>query len=365
MSQNRNQNFRQQNDVRGRSNQDDINEIVKIHMKPCKFWKAGRCNWGWGCRFFHGENGSDDPRRSEYRGPPVDFTQFPRVGTNYVNQKNQNSVVCTTLRKPCVQIYFTSSFVQSRALQELCQKNGIDVLNVDQRIYYDNETIKNKVKENLSDYVLLVDNNEVTVYPSDEIMASKLIPEWIKNDWNKRNYNLSLGQLELMTSKEVHDVIAKLTKLDKIDETMSSLQDETSIAVTSSLTQCKFSKEDLSALQGKLACFFSKLNVANSSITDIPVYSPPAELEGVTVNTCSSTPIGLSIEARKVLEYTIGSYLTQIHMCLNHVYKMIEEVNNELPPGLTSSNNSTPGLHPTPFCPPPCGPIVDGNFRSE
>ncbi|KAJ6248964.1 zinc finger ccch domain protein-related [Anaeramoeba flamelloides] len=46
----------------------------RLYTVPCKYWKTGNCKMGEHCRFLHGENLSDDPRRPEYTGPPVYIT---------------------------------------------------------------------------------------------------------------------------------------------------------------------------------------------------------------------------------------------------------------------------------------------------
>ncbi|KAJ6237411.1 zinc finger ccch domain protein-related [Anaeramoeba flamelloides] len=60
----------------------------RLYTVPCKYWSLGTCKMGEQCRFLHGKELSDDPRRPEYTGPPVYISEgkYKQISMNNSNQ---------------------------------------------------------------------------------------------------------------------------------------------------------------------------------------------------------------------------------------------------------------------------------------
>jgi hypothetical protein len=360
--------------------EEDPSDPSRLHQNPCKFWKIGKCNWGWSCRFLHGAVPEEDPRRSEYRGAPVDFTQFPRpilYSPHFSSAQSfhvEDQSRTKQYRKPVVMFAVSeqSVKVQISKIKDSLIASGVDILASDF-----NTMTTDEVKEACDtdshatklkfDYIVYVDLFGITLYPDGVSVKLTNIGAVIQNSWDMRNVNLGLEELELLTYQEFERIILKLAPdlFENIEETIIALQNETSDAISSMTTQnCQFSNENLQALRTKLQQFFAKLNMANSVIADLPIYIKNEPITGQTVRFCPPPPGGLSGSAQKVLSYMIGKSLSQIHMCLSHVNKLLNEFSQSritfAPPVPTS-----PGIHPTPLCVPVCSTICGESITDK
>ncbi|KAJ6237143.1 zinc finger ccch domain protein-related [Anaeramoeba flamelloides] len=86
----------------------------RLYTVPCKYWSLGTCKMGEQCRFLHGKELSDDPRRPEYTGPPVYISdgKYQQISMNNSNQNygensdssfypnNYNNVNSTSFQQP-------------------------------------------------------------------------------------------------------------------------------------------------------------------------------------------------------------------------------------------------------------------------
>lgn len=379
----KNQDQREGGQGGGRSEQ--TADPSRLFQTPCKFWKIGKCDWGWSCRFLHGASPDDDPRRPEYRGPPIDFTQFPRPIVSSSPHFNISSPgmmgyggMSTSLhaedqsrvkkfRNPCVKIVSSTASVkgQVQSCKDSLLRSSVDVLLSDSSNYMTlNEAKERFEKEEDSDYVLFIDISGMNLLLPDH--AADPVPVTnnnamvvIQNDWDVRNNNFTLEQLELLSTKELESIILKLTPdvLDNLEENIQTLQNETADAITSTTTtSCKYGTQELQALRTKLQTFFGRLNLVNSIIADLPIYANMDPLIGQNITSCDPKPGGLSSSTQKVLSYIIGSSLSQIHICLSHINKIMGEYR----PSKTTFAQPTmtsPGVHPTPLCAPVCSSI--------
>ena len=354
-----------------------------LFLSPCKFWKSGKCDWGWSCRFLHGVATNDDPRRPEYRGQPVDFTKFPRpisASSPYLNSNQQSmSAALNTiraedqsrfklLRNPVVDIVSSSPALNSQvqSCKDLFLKNNINILYSDSSKYYN----LNKTKEQFelddsnSDYVLFIDISGTYLllpdHKTDPIPCTlSNICETILNDWDMRNNNFTLEQLELLSSSELEQILLKLTPhvLDNIEENVQNLQNETSDAIASMTTaSCKFTKEDIKSLRSKMLSFFGKLNLANFMIADLPIYANKEPKHGQNVQFRLPKPGGLSQPTQKVMLYIIGTALTRIHVCISHLNKILGEYKQNKTAYAQITPNA-PCLHQSSLCSPNCSMI--------
>ena len=341
---------------------DDLTEASKLHQKQCKFWKFGKCNWGWGCRFLHGNSLSDDPRRVEYHGPPIDFTQFPRLAhfspqiniSSPLHSEDQSRV--KTLRKPIVEIISESKnyFQTYLIIKDNLLLNGIDIYQNIEFLILSNEEVKLRLEKKLSDYIIFIEGINISVYPNSEILNTKNLCSFILKDWKFKNDDLNSDQIELLTNIELENIIKRLTHIENIESTISTLQDETSDALISFYTEtCKFKESNLISLKTKLLNYFSKLNLANSIISDLPIYNKTNFIQGTIINTplIPSTQ-GLSWCIQKVLCYITGKGLTQLHMCIYQINKLLNDVNPPNNNFINQINLQSGCLNPISLCPP-------------
>ena len=353
----------------------------KLFQIPCKFWKTGKCDWGWSCRFLHGAEFEHDPRRPEYRSQPIDFTQFPKpfsASSPHLSQQQSVSAALNTIRaedqtrftvhrKPVVEIFPSASSVsgQMQNFKDMLLRNSINVLASDSTRFYTLNKIKEQFEhdDTRSDYVLYIDISGLYLLLPDHSeplsCTSSNICMVILNDWNTRNNNFSLEQLELLSSTELEQILVKLTPdvLDNIEENMQALQNETTDAIQSMTTNnCKFTKVDIQALRTKILAFFGKLNLANFMIADLPIYMNREPEPGVIVQSRLPKPVGLSHSTQKVLLYIIGCALSQLHVCLSHLNKAL----GEYVPMKSSYSQvlpTSPCLHQSPLCSANCEDI--------
>ena len=212
----------------------------------------------------HGSVPEEDPRRAEYRGAPVDFTQFPRpivssphfAASPSYHVEDQSRV--KKFRKPVVSFAISnlSLKVQISNLKEILLTSCIDILSNELQTMTTNE-VKDLFKGDdpkkvpQSDYIAYIDLSGITLYPDEIPVNSANINMVIQSSWEMKNLNLSLEQLELLTSSELEKLIMKITGdlFENIEETIATLQNETSDAIASSMTSnCKFSTADLQTL---------------------------------------------------------------------------------------------------------------------
>ena len=351
----------------------------KLFQIPCRFWKTGKCDWGWSCRFLHGTAVEDDPRRPEYRGQPIDFTQFPKpfnLSSPHINPAQQSmSAVLNTiraedqnrfkiLRNPVIEIFSSAPTVSSQVqnYKDLFVRNNINVLKTDSTSYLPLSKIKEQFEfdDSRSDYILYIDISGLYLLLPDHSEPVSCtfsnICMVILNDWNTRNNNFSLEQLELLSTLELEQILVKLTPdvLENIEENIQTLQNETTDAITSMTTNnCKYSKEDIIALRSKLLTFFGKLNLANFMIADLPIYSNVDPKPGHVVQFRAPKPVGLSHSTQKVLLYLIGSALSQLHVCLSHLNKALGEY-KVAKSSYSLITPASPCLHQSPLCSADC-----------
>jgi len=333
------------------SPQEDSKELVNLHQRPCKFWGVGKCNWGWGCRFLHGNSFADDPRRPEYRGPAVDFTVFPRpiisspAFSSSPPMHTDDQTRVKTLRSPVAEIIMSNSnlALTFNSVKESLLANGVDLFIQKEPLIMALQDARTRLEKHFSDYLIYIDVSGIVVFPEIDTANVTLLPLLLTRHWSSLNNNLSIEQTELMTAPEIIAIISKLTRLESIDGTISSFQDETSKAIVSHSTEsCKFTEAMIENLKERMGVFFSKLSSANSMISDMPVFASDSHRQGRLIPHPSSVPIiGLSIFLQRTLLNVTARGLTQIHMCLSHVNKMIgkQQSSNSCytTPSLTSS----------------------------
>lgn len=352
---------------------DDVSEASKLHQKPCKFWKFGKCNWGWGCRFLHGNSQADDPRRPEYRGAAIDFTQFPRpiASSPHFNMASPLHVDdqsrMKSLRNPVVEIVISNEYSTDLAIQlrETFLRSSIDVLLTDAIMMLSSNAAKDRFQAHNSDFMLYIDQSHIVAFPDSVPVTQSNVVDYIHRQWNIMNNNLTIEQIELLTPTELEAIITKLTTLEKIAPTVSQLQNEVSDAIASmSSNDCKFKPQALSQLRSKLIAFFGKLNLANSIIADLPIYSSAQPFSGNLMQGAPPTPNGLSLPVQKALGFILGQGLTQIHMCIAHVNKMMGEYTFNTTCFAMAKENAI-GLHPTPLCAIDCASICTEETKQQ
>ena len=341
---------------------EDMSEAAKLHQKPCRFWRIGRCNWGWGCRFLHGTSTSEDPRRPEYRGPAVDFTQFPgpMAAGHFSPQSplhadDQNRT--KPIRNPVVKIVIGSQQAGQyvRQVQEALLRASVDVLREggDGDTPMTKEQVNEKLQQKHSDFILFLDVGGFYLFPDEVPVTIQNVGEVVKRKWDLTINNLSADYIELLTGSELEAIITKLTTLDNISANVCELQNETANVMASlSLNNCRAQPEQIQQLRQKLANFFGKLNLANSIVADMPLYMPVQETRGEIVHVTGQPPNGLSFPMQRMLAYIIGENLTQLHMCLSHVNKMLGEFVMAPTTYFAMASGNSAALHPTPLCPP-------------
>lgn len=193
--------FQPKIDPRVRSPPESCSDLNKLHHRHCKFFKSGKCNWGWGCRFLHGNSIHDDPRRAEYRGPIVDFTQFPRPilsSPAFPSSKTEDQTRNKILRNPVVQIVASGvhSLSAANSLQKSLFQNHIDVLSTP-TVYLQLTEAKSQFDGSKSDFLVYVDTTGLIVYPSGVQLNQQNLSRFIWNKWNIKTNNLNSDNLEL------------------------------------------------------------------------------------------------------------------------------------------------------------------------
>lgn len=354
----RNQNGQQQ----GRGNGD----FPKLNLTPCKFWKLGKCDWGWSCRFLHGDSVEDDPRRPEYCGPPIDFTQFPRPVISSPHYSAQSPLHAEDqsrvkpFRNPVVEIILANSSMLSQMtrIRETLNNNCIDTLQSSDS-YMSIDQAKNRLELEQSDYIVFADPTGMLILPDSIQCNIASMSQIINTNWYAKYNNFSLEQLELLTNQELEQVILKIAPdiLDNIDETIVNLQNSTADAIASvSTNSCAANSKELTEVKRKLQEFFAQLNLVNTIIADMPIYMNVEPQLGRTVSVKGQNPGGLSSSAQKVLSFIMGRSLSQIHTCIHQINRLLNCV---VPPKtiFASPDIKSPGFHPSPLTAPLCSSI--------
>lgn len=353
---------------------DDSSDSSKLRMIQCKFWKFGKCNWGWGCRFLHGNVLSDDPRRPEYKGPPIDFTQFPRPMTSsspsFFHPDDQ--IRSKPIRNPVVKITISNEncIKLATTMKELLLRNNIDVLKETNFEILTHETATSNLDQYKADFIMFIDTNVIIMLMSESgkvnsvSVQHQLIVEWIHRHWRSMNYNFTAEELELMPTVNfeilIKQLVGQLANLEDFTPTVSKYQEQVRCAIASQeFESCKIKEEDLLQLRSEILSYFGKLNLAYSIITDFTTYgnSPPAP--GTSVSSTPDKPNGISVPLQKVLLFLLGQIMTQIHVCLTSINKLLGEqmVPPSAPFAIASGTNS-PGLTSSPFCFVDCASLI-------
>jgi hypothetical protein len=68
------------------------------------------------------------------------------------------------------------------------------------------------------------------------------------------------------------------------------------------------------------------LNLAHSVVADLPIYAAASAGDEQML-----LPCGMSVVAQRMISFVLGQHLTQVHMCLFHVNRMLGEFH--YPPG--------------------------------
>lgn len=345
---------------------DDLSESSKLRMTQCKFWKFGKCNWGWGCRFLHGNTLSDDPRRPEYRGPPVDFTQFPRPvltsSPSFFHSEEQ--LRSKPIRNPVVQISISNENCTKFAstMKELLLRNNIDVLQEPNFQILTHETATSTINQHKVDFIMFIDTNVILMLSSTDSgttdsvsVQHQLVVEWIHRHWRSMNNNFSAEELELMTTNNFESLIKQLvgqsTNLEDFTPTVSKFQEQVRCAIASQeFESCKTQSSDLIQLRTEISTFFSKLNIAYSIITDYTTYGNSQPLPGTKVSVTPEKPNGISVPLQKVLLFLLGQIMTQIHICLASINKLLGEGLNPSSVPFAIASGMSPGIISSPFC---------------
>jgi hypothetical protein len=264
-------------------------------------------------------------------------------------------------RNPIVEIVKANREAEqtAAAIRELCLRNSIDVLaELSDPSPLSPDEVRALTAEKSSDFIIYVDVATLTLFPYELPVTQHNLFNIIHAKWALLTCNLSTDQLELMSSGELEEVITRLTMLEAISTTVCDLQNETLAMLASlSLTGCRAQPQQMAQLRQKLTGFFGKLNLAHSVVADLPLYEPARVVEGRIVDDTQPMPGGLSLATQRMLSYIIGQHLTQIHMCLSHVNKMMGEFNCTPVAGFALAVASSPSLHPTPLCPPDAASI--------
>ncbi|EAX95107.1 hypothetical protein TVAG_033270 [Trichomonas vaginalis G3] len=341
-------------------------DFPKLNLTPCKFWKLGKCDWGWSCRFLHGDSVDEDPRRPEYTGPPIDFTQFPRpvVSSPHYNAQSplhaEDQSRVKPFRNPVVEIILANTTFKSQfsRIRDTLSSSCIDTLSSTD-MFLNAEQAKARMEEDQSDYILFVDQSGYTIIPDYIQCPLQNVAQIINLNWAAKCNNFTLEQLELLTNHELEQVILRIApdSLDNIEETILNLQNSTADAIASSTTAtCAVNTKDVMEIKRKLQEFFSQLNLVNTIIADMPIYLNAEPQKGKIVQVKPPPPGGLSSSTQKVLSFIMGRSLSQIHMCIHHINKLLGCVT----PAKTvfaSPDIKSAGLHPTPLSASLCSAI--------
>jgi hypothetical protein len=212
--------------------------------------------------------------------------------------------------------------------------------------------------EQSSDFVLLVDVGGAALHPGGVSVTHHNFFNVVHRKWDNMIYNFAIDQIELLTMPEFEAIIAKLTNLDNIPATISELQNETANALASlSLVDCKTQPVQLIQLRQKLAHFFGRLSLAHSIVTDLPLYSPVRQPQGAVVEVAQPPPNGLSLPLHRMLAYLLGRNLTQVHVCISHINKMLGEFTHTPTTSFTLVTPGSASLHGSPLCAPDAASI--------
>jgi hypothetical protein len=238
-------------------------------------------------------------------------------------------------------------------------RNSIDVLaELSNPTEMTLDEVKSLSAEKISDFIIYVDVATLTLFPLEQTVTQHHLFNIMHAKWALQTCNLSVDQIELMSSAELEEVITRLTNLDSISSTVCDLQNETANLLASlSLAGSRPQSQQMGQLRQRLTGFFGKLNLAHSVVADLPLYASARPIEGRIVADTPPIPDGLSLPVQRMLSYIIGQHLTQIHMCLSHVNKMMGEFNCTPVAGFALAVASSPSLHPTPLCPPDAAAI--------
>lgn len=342
---------------------DDMAEATKLYQRPCRFWKIGKCNWGWGCRFFHGSSCQEDPRHPDYRGAAVDFTQFPRpAAAGYFSPQSplhpEDQSRVKPLRNPVVQILIACPQAGQSASQfkEALLRGGCDLLG-EEPLQSTREKADEKVVEKAADFFVFVELGRVVVLPGEAPVTAQNVADVVKRMWDITNHNLSSDYIELMTRAELEKIITELTSLDNISSTVVELQNETANAMSAMMLNDGQIPPQIPKLEQKVRTFFGKLNLANSTIADIPLHAASQATRGEVVSVVPPRTSALSVPMQRMLSYIVEQHLTQIHMCLAHLNRMQGETAATATTSFALVTPTSPALHPTPLCA-PCTSVV-------
>lgn len=352
----------------------DDSDAPRLHQKPCKFWKFGKCNWGWGCHYLHGNTLADDPRRPEYKGQAIDFTQFPRpVAASHFSPQNaaptEDYSKAKPLRNPTVEVIVTNKlcFPLATSIKNICLQNYINILyykSTPNDLFYQMppEKLKSKIESKRSDFIIYVDSNNLTLYPDSISITQQNLADVIHRRWDILNNNLTVDQIELLTSSDLENIITNLTSLENISNTVEEFQNQTANFLSSfSLEECRATTEELQEFRSQLQGFFGRLNLANSVIAEMQLFgSTSSQQPGVVLPGSLPPSNGLSPPMQRALSFTIATYLTQMHVCLMHINKLLNEFSIAQTIFATANYKSV-AMHPTPLCALPFASMCNDN----
>ena len=276
------------------------------------------------------------------------------------------------IRNPLVEIMISGneSVQGAKRVKEMCLRNNIDVLLYRGGLNEEFPTMslddaKQRVLLKMSDFVIFIESNNIVLLPEAVAINQNNMTDVIHRRWDSMNNNLSPEQIELMSVSDLENVISRLTSLDNISATVNDLQNEAANILTSfSLADCKVQNPQIVAFRQKLLTFFGKLNLANSVIADMPLYSNSTLIPGTILQGFMPPPNGLSPPMQRVLSYLIGTYLTQIHVCLSQMNKLLNEYSAAPTVFATASSNPN-AVHPTPLCALPFSLICTDDFQRQ
>lgn len=354
-------------------NTDKISSTSRLHMRQCNFWKFGKCNWGWSCRYLHGNSLQDDPRRPEYRGNAVDFTVFPRpvqmsprfFGTYGNNIHVEDATKLIQLRNPVVDVVCIddSDCELVGTIKELLIKNGIDVL-INDKNKMSRDEIKQRVEDEIADYVVLAGAISIIIFPQGINIEKGKLPDYIMKNWETRNNNLTPNQIELLTRAEIEKILSKLINMQNILSTIYEFQDKVSEAMASMESEdCKITQQKLEDYRYEILLFFGKLNQGNSIISDSLIYSnEKVKKDGAYVQILPQCTFGISLALQKVLSLFIANSLTQIHICLCHINQM---TNKYVPKPNNFASPKPTTMYQSPFCFMECSSLLADENNSN
>jgi hypothetical protein len=220
------------------------------------------------------------------------------------------------------------------------------------------DQVKELVAEKSSDFVLYVDVASLLLYPDELPVTQHSVFNIIHTRWGLQTCNLSADQLELLSSREIEGIIGRLAGLEGVAAAVCDLQNETANMLASlSLGGCRAQPPQMGQHRQRLAAFFGRLNLAHSVVADLPIYTAGPAGDGVVVDEQMPPPCGMSVAAQRMISFVLGQHLTQVHMCLSHVNRMLGEFHYTPGAGFPLASISAAALHPTPLCPPEAAAI--------